>query len=172
MKITQRIAERVASEMVVKKNQEFNQKIKDLEIEIAQEIEKTIPTSVLLLNKKEPSYFHSSNLYIKDNNNCGHYIYCPFPTDRTKSNVVNYIENQSLIDQWKTEYVAIGNFKKDIDLKREELQEIILSFRTLKVLAENLPEAAELVDKLFPPQPKATSQLPATQMKELLNWLQ
>lgn len=170
MRLNRTIAENTAKELVKKRKEESKILMIQLGKDIQDAVINSTPKNVLecYLNNKE--YFISRSLALRDKNRNTNYFEIKAPILKSRYNISDHITDTNEMSILEDRLTSINNLNTEIELKEKELVEIILGFRTLKVLSENFKEASEIVEKTYNVV-AVKSQLPATQMKELINWI-
>lgn len=172
MKISKIVAETITQELCSKREKEIAELKEQIEKEIDEEIWRILPESVSAAYKAHPQYFSRNSISIRDDNRKYWYISITSPNKQGNSDINHYGCDVNKVEDWKKRFCEIGNLETDLRKKRSDLFQIILSMKTSNRLKENFEEAFFVLKEKYPSGDiTAPSMLPATQMKELINWL-
>lgn len=172
MKISKNVAETIAQELCHKRQKEITELIQQIEKEVDEEIWRILHESVSVAYKAHPEYFSRNSITIRDDNRKYWYIRITSPSRQGDSDIEHYGCDQNKVADWKKRFYEISNLESDLRKRRSDIFQIILSLKTSNRLKEHFEEAFLVLQEKYPSgDVTAPSMLPATQMKELINWL-
>lgn len=148
MRITKQIAADVAKKLLSKKNDELSEMQKQLSAKALEFYLETVPSDVLNLYKKEPSYMQSaSSITLRGYGFSTENIYFG-KNAPSKSQYSAYADlSQEANKTLRSLKDKVSDFKKEYDKTRIELEAALFSLRTYKNVEIHLPEATPFLPK-------------------------